>query len=184
MAPVARALVRVGVTANALTVAGLVLTFAGVAIVLAGDARAGAVVLAVGTATDALDGAVARVRGTASRLGAFYDSVADRVSDAVLLGAAAWIVRDEPVLFAVAVVALGGAQLTSYIRAKAESLGWKATVGVVERAERVIILVIALFLDLLAIALWLLALGSLVTVAQRLRAVRRQARAAAPEERS
>lgn len=176
IAPVARGLARAGVTANALTTAGLLLTFAGVVVLLLGDYRAGAVVLAAGAVTDALDGAVARQRGTASRLGAFYDSVADRVSDAALLGAAAWLVRDRPVLFAVAITALGGAQLTSYIRAKAESLGWQATVGVLERAERVIVLIVALFFDLLPLALWLLAAGSLVTVVQRLRAVRRQAR--------
>lgn len=172
----ARGLARAGVSGNALTLAGLALTFAGVAVVLAGDARAGAAVLALGGVTDALDGAVARERGTASRLGAFHDSVADRVADAALLGAAAWLVRDEPVLFGVAIFALGGAQLTSYIRAKAESLGWQATVGVMERAERLMILILALFFDLLALALWLLALGSLVTVVQRLRAVYRQAR--------
>lgn len=181
VAPLARGLVRLGFTANALTVMGLLLTFAGAAIVVAGDARAGALVLATGTAADGLDGAVARVRGTAGPLGAFYDSVADRVGDIVLFGAAAWLVRDEPVLFTVAVVALGGAQLTSYVRAKAESLGWEATVGIFERAERVIILILALFFDLLAVALWLLALGSLVTVVQRLRAVRAQARAPAKE---
>lgn len=173
--PVARGLARVGVSADALTLAGLVLTFAGVGVLLAGERRLGAVVLAAGAVTDAFDGAVARQRGTASPLGAFHDSVADRVADAALLGAATWLVRDDPLLFTVAVVALAGAQLTSYVRAKAESLGWSATVGVMERAERVIILVLAFFFDLLPLALWLLAAGALVTVAQRLRVVRRQA---------
>jgi CDP-diacylglycerol--glycerol-3-phosphate 3-phosphatidyltransferase len=79
------------------------------------------------------------------------------------------------VLFTVALVALGAALLTSYIRAKAESLGWTATVGLLERPERVIILIVGIGLGLLPFALWVLAVGGTVTVAQRLRVVRRQA---------
>jgi len=86
-----------------------------------------------------------------------------------------WLVRDDPLLFGVAMVALAGAQLTSYVRAKAESLGWTATVGVIERPERMAIIVLGIGFDLLAPALWLLAIGSLVTVAQRLRTVLSQA---------
>jgi CDP-diacylglycerol---glycerol-3-phosphate 3-phosphatidyltransferase len=176
--PVARVLVRLGCTANGLTTGGLLLTFVAVGLIVGVDQRIGAVVLALSTVTDAFDGAVARLRRTQSTFGAFYDSVADRISDAAILGAAAWLVRDRPVLFVVAMVALGGAQLTSYIRAKAESLGWNATVGVLERAERVIIMVLGFAFDLVPLALWLLAVGSLVTVAQRWVVVLRQSRAA------
>ncbi len=172
--PIARGLVRVGVTPNWLTFFGLVTTLLGVVAVLR-YGRAGAFVLALGTATDAFDGSVARLRSSASRFGAFYDSVTDRVSDAAILGAAVWLVRDDPLLFGVAMVALASAQLTSYVRAKAESLGWTATVGVIERPERMAIIVLGIGFDLLAPALWLLAIGSLVTVAQRLRAVLSQA---------
>jgi CDP-diacylglycerol--glycerol-3-phosphate 3-phosphatidyltransferase len=177
--PLGRGLVRLGATADALTLGGLLATLTGVAVVLAGAPRAGAVVLAVATAGDALDGTVARLRGRASDLGAFLDSVADRVSDAAILGAALWLVRGDPLLFTVGVVALACAQLTSYIRAKAESLGWNATVGLVERPERVIVLVLALFFSALAPGLWLLAAGGAVTVVQRLRVVVDQARAQA-----
>jgi CDP-diacylglycerol---glycerol-3-phosphate 3-phosphatidyltransferase len=172
--PVARVLVRIGFSANGITTAGLVLTFVAIGVILGIDQRIGAVLLALAVVTDAYDGAVARIRGTQSTFGAFYDSVADRVSDAAILATAAWLVRDTPVLFVVAMVALGGAQLTSYIRAKAESLGWNATVGVLERAERVIIMVLGFFFGLVPLALWILAVGSLVTVAQRWVAVLRQ----------
>jgi len=172
--PIARGLVRIGVTPNWLTFFGLVTTLFGVVAVLR-YGRVGAFVLALGTATDAFDGSVARLRSSASRFGAFYDSVTDRVSDAAILGAAVWLVRDDPLLFGVAMVALAGAQLTSYVRAKAESLGWTATVGVIERPERMAIIVLGIGFDLLAPALWLLAIGSLVTVAQRLRTVLSQA---------
>ncbi|CAN5285369.1 CDP-alcohol phosphatidyltransferase family protein [soil metagenome] len=175
--PLARGLVHLGATANALTATGLLLTFAGAVVVLAGDPVAGGIVLAFGTAVDALDGAVARLRGTTSRWGAFFDSVADRVGDAVLFGAVTWLVRDEPVLFALSILVLGASQITSYVRARAESLGWGATVGLVERPERVMIMITAITLGFVPVALYLLAVGSTVTVVQRVAAVRRQARA-------
>jgi CDP-diacylglycerol--glycerol-3-phosphate 3-phosphatidyltransferase len=131
--------------------------------------------MAFGVATDAFDGAVARLTQRASLLGSFYDSVADRVSDALLFATAAWLVRDDGMLFAVAMIAWTAAFTTSYMRAKAESLNWDATVGLVERPERVIILITAIGLDLLWLALPVLALGGLVTVAQRGRAVIGQA---------
>lgn len=175
--PIARGLVRVGATPNWLTFAGLVLTVLGVVILLTGRPLAGAVVMAVGAAVDAFDGAVARLRGSSGPFGAFYDSVTDRLSDSVVFGAAAWLVRADPLLFAVAITAMGAAQVTPYIRAKAESLGWEATVGIIERAERVIILITAIGLGFLPFALWVLALGGVVTIVQRLVVVVRQARA-------
>ena len=173
--PVARGLVRLGVTPNWLTLFGLVTTLAGVAVVLTVGPRPGAVVLAVGALADALDGTVARLRGSSSPLGSFYDSVTDRISDAAILGAATWLVREDPVLFAAAVVALAGAQITSYVRAKAEALGWRATVGIVERPERMAIVILGMGLGLLPLAVWLLAVGAVATVAQRLLVVVRQA---------
>ena len=175
--PIGRSLVRIGASPNMLTTFGVAGTFAGAGIVVADHALAGGLVLAVATATDALDGTVARLQGRVTRWGSFYDSVADRVSDVVLFGAALWLVQDDPLLFLVALTALAGALLTSYIRAKAESLGWQATVGLLERPERVIILILGLGLELLPFALWLLALGGAVTVGQRLRVVFHQAAA-------
>ncbi|HWB72080.1 MAG TPA: CDP-alcohol phosphatidyltransferase family protein [Egibacteraceae bacterium] len=175
--PVASSLVRLGVSANRVTFAGLAFTLAGVGVVLAGAPRAGAWVITFGVLTDALDGTVARLRGEESRLGAFFDSAADRVGDAAIFGAVAWLVRDDPLLFTLAVVALSGALITSYVRAKAESLGWRATVGLAERPERLLVVLPAIHFDLLAPGLWLLAVGSVVTVAQRTVAVCRQARA-------
>ena len=177
VAPVARVLVRLGATPNWLTFFGLVVALVGVAIVLLGEQFWGAVVMAFGVVVDAFDGAVARLRGSSGPFGAFYDSVTDRVSDAALFGAAAWLVREDPLLFGVAIVAMGAAQLTSYTRAKAESLGWDATVGIIERPERVIILIASIGFGFLPIALWVLALGGLITVGQRMVAVVRQAHA-------
>lgn len=176
--PIAKGLVKAGATPDWITLVGLLTTMAGVGVVLTGRPFVGALVMALGTALDAFDGAVARLRGTSGPLGAFYDSVTDRISDAAIFGAAAWLVRDNPTTFVVAIVAMGAAQITPYIRAKAESLGWEATVGVIERAERVIILIIAIAFGFLPLALWLLAVGGVITIGQRLVAVVRQARAA------
>lgn len=173
--PIGRSLVRLGATPDALTTFGLLATFVGAGIVVSGQHVVGAIVLAVATATDALDGTVARLRGRVTRWGSFYDSVSDRASDVVLFGAALWLIRDSVVLFVVALVALGTALLTSYIRAKAESLGWQATVGLLERPERVIILIVGIGSGLVALALWALALGGTLTVGQRLWTVRQQA---------
>lgn len=175
--PIGRSLVWIGVSPNMLTTFGVAGAFAGAGIVVADHALAGGLVLAVATGTDALDGTVARLQGRVTRWGSFYDSVADRISDVVLFGAALWLVQDDPLLFLVALTALACALLTSYIRAKAESLGWQATVGLLERPERVIILILGLGLHLLPFALWLLAVGGAVTVGQRLRVVFRQAAA-------
>lgn len=173
--PIGRWLVHAGATPNGITTFGLIMTVFGAGVVVSGHPLPGACLLALAAVTDALDGTVARLRGTVTKLGAFYDSVADRASDVVLFGAAAWLVRDDPLLFALAIVALGGALITSYIRAKAEALGWQATVGLMERAERVIILILAIGFGFVPIALWILALGAVITIAQRLRAVMAQA---------
>jgi CDP-diacylglycerol---glycerol-3-phosphate 3-phosphatidyltransferase len=175
--PVARGLARIGVTANWLTFTGLVLILVGAGLVASDRRLAGAIVIASSGIADLLDGSVAKVRGTTGPFGAFYDSTVDRVADVAIFGAVAWLVRDDPLLFTLTFVALGAAQVTSYMRAKAESLGWNATVGVIERAERLIIILLGIaFPVLLPVALWLLVVGGLVTVGQRLRVVLQQAR--------
>ena len=176
--PMARGLVRIGATPNWLTALGLALTLAGVTVVLLSHPLTGAIIMAVGALLDALDGTVARLRGSAGAVGAFYDSVTDRVGEAAVFSAAAWLVRDDPLTFLAAMIAMGAAQVTPYIRAKAEALGWQATVGVIERAERMILLIAAIGLGFLPVALWVLAIGGVITVVQRLHAVVRQAQAA------
>lgn len=175
--PVGRGLAAVGLTANALTLAGLVLTGAAAALLVSGRPVAGGWVLVGAGLSDTFDGAVARARGASGPLGAFYDSVSDRLSDGVILAAVAWHVRAEPRLFVLTVVALVAAQVTSYTRARAESLGAGCSVGLLERPERAILLMAGLvFTGLLEAVLWVLAVGAVVTVAQRVVHVRRQLR--------
>lgn len=173
--PVGRGLVRLRVSADGLTVTGLLLALVGAAVVLLIGPLTGGIILAVGAAIDGLDGTVARLRGTVTRFGAFFDSVADRVSEGVLFGVVAWLVRDQPVLFAAALLVGVMAQLTSYIRAKAEALGWEASGGLVERPERMLIMIPGIAFDFIPVALSILAVGTTVTVIQRVVVVRRQA---------
>jgi phosphatidylinositol phosphate synthase len=174
--PVAKGLVRAGVTPNWLTLCGLTFVLVGVGIVLTGFAVPGATVMALATVIDGLDGAVARLRGVDSALGSFLDSVADRVADAAIFGAAAWIVREDPLMFIITMIALAAALITSYIRAKAESLGWEAAVGLIERPERMVVLILGIALGVVPQAMWILAVGGLFTISQRLCCVMRQAR--------
>ncbi len=146
LAPVARWLRRAGVGANAATAAGLVMTLGG-SIFLAMDAPVPALVLLLlGSLADALDGAIARVSGEGTRLGAFLDSTADRVSDAAVFSASAWLgaARGDTVLFWAAIAALVTAGLVPYVRAKAESLGVAAAVGLAPREARIAILLVGI----------------------------------------
>src|SRR6202011_4117752 len=125
---------------------------------------------------DILDGTVARHSGRAGPRGAFFDSVSDRVSDAVLLGGVAWYLSQRsahlPIL-ALAAVALS--MLISYERAKAESLGFQARGGLMERAERLVLLGVGLAFDILVPVLWIMLVLTAITAVQRFVKVWRQA---------
>src|SRR3954451_8832992 len=134
--PVGANLSRSGVTADRLTVLGLVMAVAAAVAIANGALRAGVLLLLLTALPDALDGAVAKASGTASPRGAFFDSVADRVSDALLLGGVAWYLTSDRGGHAgmLALAVLGASMLISYQRAKAESLGFDARGGLMERA--------------------------------------------------
>lgn len=162
LSPIGAALARVGVTADVLTVVGLVAACATAWCIAVGEFQWAVVGIIVTGVPDLLDGSVARHTGRAGPRGAFFDSVVDRISDAVMLGGAAWyFAGTEPKLavlaLAVAVVSL----MISYERAKAEALGYGGKGGLMERAERLIVLGVGLFFGQLEIALWvLLVLGA------------------------
>ncbi|MFN0090392.1 MAG: CDP-alcohol phosphatidyltransferase family protein [Acidimicrobiales bacterium] len=186
LAPVGRGVRRAGVTADALTVTGVVMSLATAVAVGGGHFRLGVLLLALTGIPDALDGAVAKASGTASARGAFFDSVADRLTDAVLLGGVAWWLADSRtgpiVLLPFAVFA--AASLVSYQRAKAESLGFSARGGLMERAERFIVLGFGLlFSELLVGVLWVMLVLTAATAAQRFTKVWRQAARPAPPRR-
>ena len=176
-----RAFSRLGFTANVLTVLGVVLSAVASWRIANGAFLSAGLILIGGGVLDFCDGSVARFRGTASTFGAFLDSVTDRFSDAFVFSAFVWFffAQGDEMVAAVALAAYGGGTLTSYIRAKAESLGYDCKVGLLERAERLILLCAGLILGFVEIMLWVVAALSVVTVVQRLVYVSRQARARA-----
>ena len=173
-------LARHGVTANEVTVVGMVLAgVTGVAIGL-GHFWIGVVLLTVGGLMDTLDGVVAKAAGTASKKGAFFDSVADRVSDGLIFGGVAWYFASgiHPRLAVLPFAIFGVSAVISYERAKAESLGYDAKGGLMERAERLILLGVALVLHVIFVpVLGLLLALTVFTAAQRFAKVWRQASA-------
>lgn len=176
--PVGAQIRRTGITANHLTVTGLVMAVAASVAIANGALRAGLLLLVLTAVPDVLDGAVAKASGTASSRGAFFDSVVDRVSDALLLGGIAWYLASEQggrialLPFAVAAASM----LVSYERARAESLGFDARGGLMERAERLAFLAFGLlFESLLVPVLWVMLLLTVVTAAQRFTRVWAQA---------
>ncbi len=176
--PVGSVIRRTGVTADHLTFLGLVL--AGVTAVALATGRLGlGLALLVATAfADLLDGPVAKAGGTAGPRGAFFDSVADRVTDSLVLGGLAWyLASDHGAHMAVLPLAvLATSNLISYERAKAESLGYSAKGGLMERAERIIVLCVALaWSALLVPVLWVMLGLTLMTAVQRFATVWRQA---------
>ncbi len=135
--------------------------------VAAGMLAAGSWVVVVGSIIDSLDGAVARASGQVTGRGSFVDSVADRIGETAMWAAVVFAVPEHPVPVLVVLV-LGGSLLTSYLRAKAESLGLDGTGGVLGRAERVILYTVGLnFPGILVPILWVLVVGTWATVAYR-----------------
>ncbi|WP_010541650.1 phosphatidylinositol phosphate synthase [Dietzia alimentaria] len=176
--PFATLLVRMGVTANGITVTGLILTCAA-AIALFGNGHlvAGAIVIALCTLLDLVDGAVARAGDGGSPYGALVDAVSDRVADGVILSSLVWwLVYTEPENRLAVVMALSClvlSQVVSYSKARADAGGLRTPGGLMERADRLVLILLGAGLEglgvpwALEIALTAVAVGSLITVLQR-----------------
>lgn len=163
-------LARLGFTPNALTVVGLLAAL--LAGVLAGRGQYfwTGVVLLVGVPLDAMDGAVARLTGRVSRGGALLDSTLDRFGEAAVLCGLAWHLMQtgDDLSALVAMVALFGSVMVSYLRARSEGLGFDNKVGLLTRVERTVVMLLALLSGYVVVGLWVLAVFTHVTVAQRL----------------
>jgi CDP-diacylglycerol--glycerol-3-phosphate 3-phosphatidyltransferase len=182
--PVGAWLVRSGLSPNAMTVIGTAGAVAGsLWLFPTGHLLAGTFVVWGFTMLDLLDGAMARAKGGGTRFGTVLDATCDRITDGALLAGIAWylFVSGNRPLAAAALTCLVLAQVTSYIKARAEATGLAANVGLVERAERLIITLVGAGLTgfglryALDVALWVLTGLSLVTVVQRMIAVWRSA---------
>ena len=185
--PVARRLAAMGVTPDALTVIGTIGVAGGaLGFYPRGKFFVGTLVITAFVFSDLLDGAVARVRGSSGAWGAWLDSTMDRIGDGAVFGALAlWYAGDgdSRLYCAVALYDLVAGVVTSYAKARAESLGLTCNVGIAERSERLIaVLALTGFAGifdapvLIKIALWGLAAATTITVVQRMVEVRRQTR--------
>ncbi|MGD1048401.1 MAG: CDP-alcohol phosphatidyltransferase family protein [Candidatus Krumholzibacteriaceae bacterium] len=172
--PVVSLLMRIGVPPTAVTVAGLVLSLAGAFAIARGAFIAGGVLVIVSGICDTLDGSLARRTGRESAFGAFIDSTIDRVAELACFGALVvyYAGRGEAgrAGLVLAIVALAGSFLTSYTRARAEGLGLECRVGLLERPERVALLVLGLLLGAraLLVVIACLAVLTMVTSVQRI----------------
>ncbi|MGO8877578.1 MAG: CDP-alcohol phosphatidyltransferase family protein [Acidimicrobiales bacterium] len=165
-------LVSMGVKADHVTVVGMLLAGLTGVVIGIGQLYLAIVLLTVGGLMDTLDGAVAKAAGTSSKRGAFFDSVSDRVADMFIFGGLAWYFAagpgHDPKMVLIPFAILGVSNTISYERAKAESLGYVAKGGLMERAERLIALGIALLLHIILVPLLLALLGlCVVTACQR-----------------
>ncbi len=167
--PVARRIADLGVSPNSLTVLGLVASVAVTASFIRGELAYALGFMIAMSILDVVDGAVARISGKATDFGSFLDSLLDRYADALILLGLMIYLNGHYLLILVVLV---GTILVSYSRAKAEALGHRADVGIAERAERLIILMLAVLLEIAGYnaiypALILLAVLTHLTVLQR-----------------
>lgn len=186
ISPVAHLLIKLGVSADAVTVVGTVGVVTGaLAFFPRGELLAGVLFITAFVFSDLLDGYMSRTTGTTSKFGAFLDSTLDRVGDGAIFGGLALYFAgpgDSQLYLVLALVCTVMGSVTSYARARAESLGFQAKVGIAERADRLVGILVMTGLGaifdlpvLMHIALWVLAVASTVTVVQRIWVVRQQA---------
>ncbi|MBZ4018554.1 phosphatidylinositol phosphate synthase [Streptomyces purpurogeneiscleroticus] len=191
LTPFAALLIRLGISPDVVTVLGTAGVVAGALVFYPlGEFFWGTVVITLFVFSDLVDGNMARQLGRSSRWGAFLDSTLDRVADAAIFGGLAlWYAGrgDDLMLCAVTIFCLASGQVVSYTKARGESIGLPVNVnGLIERAERLVISLVACgfsglhkfgvpwIQNLLPIALWIVAIGSAVTLGQRVVTVRRE----------
>jgi CDP-diacylglycerol--glycerol-3-phosphate 3-phosphatidyltransferase len=179
--PVGNALRKTGLTPDHLTIVGLVVGVGAAFAIGSGRLLLGLVLVVLAAVPDMLDGALAKASDQASQRGAFFDSTVDRATDAVLLGGVAWYMagHESPHMAVLPFAVMAASSLISYQRAKAESLGLNAKGGLMERAERVVLLCVGLLWDrLLVPVMWVMLVLTVITAVQRFVKVWRQAQVA------
>jgi CDP-diacylglycerol--glycerol-3-phosphate 3-phosphatidyltransferase len=186
--PVGRWLHARGLSPDVVTVAGTVgAAAASIGFIPRGHLFLGALLATIFVLFDMVDGAMARARGHSTPFGAVLDSTCDRIADGALFAAVTWwcLASGQEALGVAALICLVAGQVISYVKARAEGAGLRADGGLVERPERLILVLVGTGFEglgipfSLAAALWLLAAGSVWTVGQRIAAVHRSARAVA-----
>lgn len=190
VSPIANVLIRLGVSPDAVTLVGTAGVVAGALVFFPqGMLLTGVLVITAFVFSDLIDGHMARSTGRVTKFGAFWDSTLDRIGDgAIFIGLALYFAWEEPsrLYLVLSLVCLLMGAVTSYARSRGESLGFSVKVGIAERADRLVTILVLTGLSaifdlpvLLYVALWVLAVASTVTVVQRIWVVRKQALAEA-----
>jgi phosphatidylglycerophosphate synthase len=153
--PIGRGLARIGLSPTAVTVLGLLVVSTGAVVIGTGAMRTGAALVAVGSLLDGLDGAVARVTNKVTASGAFLDAAFDRIGEIAAFAGLAFAMAGEPRVLLLIVLAVGGAILVPYMRARAEAVGLDSKGGLMGRAERLILFCTGLILGFVEPMLWI-----------------------------
>lgn len=169
---------RLGLMPNTMTILGLAGNVIGAYLLSQGHMTWGGILILLMGPVDALDGAMARLRGMAGEFGAFVDSVTDRYSELAIFAGLLYYyaTRGDSLASLLVFFAAAGSVLVSYNRARAQSLGWDTKVGILTRMERYLVLAPTLILNIPIIGLWIIAILANVTAIQRIFDVRRQSR--------
>lgn len=175
--PVARLMLRIGLKPNFITGLGLFFSTTAAFFAATGNMTLAGILLVIGGPLDVVDGTMARMIGQPSPYGAFVDSVTDRYSELVLLGGLLYFyaVKSDTLACVLVFLAAGGSVMVSYIKARAESLGYSAKTGILTRVERLIVMAPCLIFNIPLVALWIIAVLANFTAIQRFIFVRRQA---------
>jgi CDP-diacylglycerol--glycerol-3-phosphate 3-phosphatidyltransferase len=184
--PIASFLNRIGLYPNTVTILGLVGNVIGSIFIATGSMTIGGIIILLMGPVDALDGTMARLRGMPSQFGAFVDSVTDRYSEIIILGGVfIFFMQKQDWLSCLMVyLAVSGSVLVSYVKARAEGVGFKANVGILTRVERYLVLAPCLVISQPQIAIWIIAILANLTALQRIWHVRHQAYAALNQPKS
>ena len=168
---------RLGITPNMMTMLGLAGNSIGAYYLAHGEMLTGGLFVLLMTPIDALDGTMARLRGESSDFGAFVDSVSDRYSELIIYGGLLYyfLILGEPLGGLLTFGAAAGSVLVSYVKARAEGLGYGAKIGLLTRVERYLVLAPSLLFNQLYVGLAIIALFANITALQRIWYVRKQA---------
>ncbi len=174
--PIAAFLNNIGLMPNVVTILGLAGNVVGAYFLAIGSLTVGGIIILVMGPIDALDGTMARLRGEPTKFGAFVDSVTDRYSELVIFGGLMiyYALRADTWGVVLTFIATAGSVLVSYIRARAQSVGYETKIGLMTRVERFLILAPCLIFQIPTVAITVLALLTQFTALQRVVDVRRQ----------
>lgn len=174
--PIAAFLNNIGLMPNVVTILGLAGNVVGAYFLAIGNLTVGGIIILVMGPIDALDGTMARLRGEPTKFGAFVDSVTDRYSELVIFGGLMiyYALRADTWGVVLTFIATAGSVLVSYIRARAQSVGYETKIGLMTRVERFLILAPCLIFQIPTVAITVLALLTQFTALQRVVDVRRQ----------